>query len=77
MSYLIGDLQQKALESFLSKVIKRHLRKFAKTTEMERSNFNEFLQDWIWSLNNNSEISRIYQAYEQLEGRITLIEIEF
>ena len=44
---------------------------------MERSNFNEFLQDWIWSLNNNSEISRIYQAYEQLEGRITLIEIEF
>jgi hypothetical protein len=77
MSYVIGDLQKQALEIFLSKLIKRHLKKFANTTEMERSNFDDFLQDWIWSLDNNSEIARIYQAYEQLEGRTSLIEIEF
>jgi hypothetical protein len=77
MPKLIRDKQAEVLEMFLSKLIKRHLRKFAKTTEMERSNFEDFLQDWVWSLKDNSEIANLYQVYLQINGRISLIEIDF
>ena len=77
MSYVIGDLQQEVLEKLIAKEIKRYLRNFAKTTEMERSNFDEFLQDWLWSVENDGNKTRLYQAYIQIEGRTKLIKIDF
>jgi hypothetical protein len=77
MSHIIGKIQGEALETFLSKEIKKHLKKFAKTTEMERTNFDDFLQDWEWSLDPNGTICKLYQAYNQLNGRTILLKIEF
>mgnify|MGYP000619170453 CR=1 FL=1 len=77
MSQVIQELQVKALKSHLAKIFKRHLRKFAKTTEMERSDFDELLQDWVWSLDSNSELMRLFEGYRQIGGGSFDLKINF
>lgn len=76
MAYVIGELQQEVLEKVLAREIKKHLRKFAKTTDMERNHFEEFLEDWENSV-DGTELMRLYQSYRQIEGNKKLLEIEF
>ena len=76
MPHVIGDLQAEALEKYLAKEIKKELRKFAKTTENERTSFKEFLEDWE-NFVSGRDLMRLYQAYRQIEGRNFLLMIEF
>lgn len=77
MAFILQEHQAKVSREFIAKEIKRHLRKFAKTTQNERTCFEDFLQDWLWSLDNNSQIARLYQAFRQLEGESHLIEVDY